>query len=490
MTFFSCLFKIKDCEIIGAFCYSVLEVRLFAYTMSSTETVSERNNILSPPKKRPKRKPLSSAEKSMILNVYKMTLELNPDSLIDDIVKKASESTGVSESSVYRVIREYKATHTLKSPKKEKSRKKLLKSVDEFDRNAIRRKVHEFFFRNELPTIDKVLSVVNEDCDLPNFRRTTFYELLKELHFKHIRRGRDSMLIDRDDIILWRRRYLRTIRSMRQEGRPIYYLDETWLNEGHIRNNVWVDDTIKSSKQAFLAGLSTGHKGPHGKGRRLIITHIGSQSGFVDGCLWFFESKKSGDYHEEMCGEAFENWFGKVLPMLETNAVIVLDNAPYHSRRKECLPTTSWKKQQISEWLESKNIPFEDGMLKKEMLEIVHRYKPQYNKYIIDEMANNDNKTVLRIPPYHCELNAIELVWAQIKGYVGARNRSYKLKDVKTLLEEAITKVTPDEWNKCVRHVIEKVENVMWKLDNIMEEREERIVISLNESSASSLESS
>jgi hypothetical protein len=56
----------------------------------------------------------------------------------------------VSESSIYRVIREYKTTHILKSTKKVKLRKRISESVDESERNVIRRKVKDFFFRNEL----------------------------------------------------------------------------------------------------------------------------------------------------------------------------------------------------------------------------------------------------------------------------------------------------------------------------------------------------
>jgi hypothetical protein len=119
--------------------------------------------ILSPPKKRSKRKSLSSSEKHMILNAYKMELQLNPNILIHVIVKKAAYSTEVSECSIYRVIKEYKSTHILKSPQKVTLRKTFSESVDEFERNAIRRKVNDFFFRHELPTIYKVLAAVNED---------------------------------------------------------------------------------------------------------------------------------------------------------------------------------------------------------------------------------------------------------------------------------------------------------------------------------------
>ena len=53
-----------------------------------------------------------------------------------------------------------------------------------------------------------------------------------------------------------------------------------------------------------------------GKGKRLIVTHIGSETGFVDGGLLIFESKKTGEYHEDMNGEVFRNWFANVLPKL------------------------------------------------------------------------------------------------------------------------------------------------------------------------------
>ncbi|PSN29751.1 hypothetical protein C0J52_22234 [Blattella germanica] len=38
--------------------------------------------------------------------------------------------------------------------------------------------------------------------------------------------------------------------------------------------------------------------------------------------------------------------------------------------------------------------------------------------------------TVLRLAPNHCELNPSEYVWAQVKGYVAANNRSFKLSEL------------------------------------------------------------
>jgi transposase len=41
--------------------------------------------------------------------------------------------------------------------------------------------------------------------------------------------------------------------------------------------------------------------------------------------------------------------------------------------------------------------------------------------------------TLLRLPPYHPELNAIEKIWALVKNWVAANNVSFKLDDVEQL---------------------------------------------------------
>lgn len=54
---------------------------------------------------------------------------------------------------------------------------------------------------------------------------------------------------------------------------------------------MWEDTTVKSRKQAFLEGLSTGAKNPTSKGNRLIILHIGGEEGFVPESELVFECK-------------------------------------------------------------------------------------------------------------------------------------------------------------------------------------------------------
>lgn len=118
-------------------------------------------------------------------------------------------------------------------------------------------------------------------------------------------------------------------------------------------------------------------------------------------------------------------------------------------------------------------------MVKKELLSLVNSHKEKFNKKVVDDMAEKRNITVLRLPPYHCELNPIELIWAQMKGYVARNNTTYKLNNLEVLFQESVKKITPDNWHKCV-HVL-KVEEKMWKLDCLIEATVEPLIISLDE---------
>ncbi len=155
------------------------------------------------------------------------------------------------------------------------------------------------------------------------------------------------MLIETNEIVCWRRSYLRQIRKYRQKGRPIFSLDGTRVNVDTATTKSWVDTSILSARDAFSKGLSTGIQNPSGKGKWLIIMHIGNENGFLQNGLCIFESKKEGDYHKEMTSETFEAWFSKDLQQLPANAVIVMDNTLYHSHLAEKIPNSSLKKDEM-----------------------------------------------------------------------------------------------------------------------------------------------
>lgn len=416
---------------------------------------------------------MSSRQKIMVINIYKDIISNTPDKKYVDIINRIRELTGLGRDTIKNTISQYKQTKTVTSPNKKRVKASLFDKIDDLDRTGLRRTIHSVWLKRELPTIDRILLDVNADPSLPNFKRTSLYRVITKLDFVFSKRKRCSVLTEREDLIIWRRSYLYDIRKYRKEGRSIYYLDETWVNAGDCVDRVWKDNTVLSKHDAFNKGLTTGPPNPSGKGKRLIVLHIGSENGFLPGGLLCFVSKKNtGDYHDEMNGDNFKEWFESIIPVLDPNSIIVMDNAPYHSVEKEKYPNTSWKKADILEWLISKNVVSDrplTSLLKPELLAKSRELRPQHKSYVIDNLAKDNGHTVLRLPPYHCEFNPIELAWAMVKGYVKQNNTTYKIDDVRQLLNTAIERVTSQNWKNFIKHVIEE-EDRIWAADEIMDE--------------------
>jgi len=155
---------------------------------------------------------VSSGTRTVIINAYKHHNTQNPDAKMVHLKKILSEQLGIGIGTIYQTILEYKRSKTISSPNRTKKFKNVKDNcVDDFDKYAIRRKIHKFWSDREFPTLDKILQVINEDEDLPNFSRTSLYRLLKSMDFECVKQGRNSALIEKTEIVDWRRRYLRAI---------------------------------------------------------------------------------------------------------------------------------------------------------------------------------------------------------------------------------------------------------------------------------------
>ena len=195
----------------------------------------------------------------------------------------------------------------------------------------------------------------------------------------------------------------------------------------------------------LTGGTSGGVTKPYGKGKRLIILHAGSENGWVPNAELVFQSGgTSDDYHKDMDHQEFERWFkNQLLPNIPVNSIIAMDNASYHSRRYEPLPTSSWRKGDMISWLANKNIPFPAGSNKTALYIIIKQHKSKYLQYAIDEMAKSAGHEAVRLPVGHCELNPIEMVWAQVKRYAKQHNTQFTLEALEPLVKEGIAQVTP-----------------------------------------------
>lgn len=137
---------------------SVMEPQPGPSRKAASSDIAQESDCLSPRKKRP-RGAFTPNEKTIILNIYKYNIENWPETTdwsATECAKKTSEMTGVGLSSVYRITKEYKDTKEFQKPKKSGPQRSFKQKFDEFSFAAIRRKVHAFFYKNEIPTIQKV----------------------------------------------------------------------------------------------------------------------------------------------------------------------------------------------------------------------------------------------------------------------------------------------------------------------------------------------
>jgi transposase len=208
-------------------------------------------------------------------------------------------------------------------------------------------------------------------------------------------------------------------------------MDETWVNQNHCTDYMWLPND----------GYDT-PKIPSGKGKRLIVLHACTRSeGLIDGCdLVFLAKSKDGDHHQEMNSVVFLEWFeNQLMPALKNPSLVVLDNASYHNVKTEdtVCQNISQKTTVLQNFLSQHNIPFSATDAKKVLYEKI-KQKETPVVYITDKIANIQ---VLRTPVRHYELNPIELIWAQVKGFVAKNNTIFRLKDVKELTYAAFGKI-------------------------------------------------
>ena len=60
---------------------------------------------------------------------------------------------------------------------------------------------------------------------------------------------------------------------------------------------------------------------------------------------------------------------------------------------------------------------------------------------------------MVRLPPYHCELNSIEPAWSQVKTHIKKNNKLFTLSHVKELTYKGFKLVDAEKWGKLIDHV-------------------------------------
>ena len=337
----------------------------------------------------------------------------------------------------------------------------------------MRRIIHCKYLQGEKVTLDTLKAALLNEMNM-NVGRSTIRRRLLQNDFKFRKVNHRKILTEMPDIVAARCHFLGSLKKIRAElpGSEIIYLDETWYNQYDMKTHAWLDDSEISGTKAVV-----------GKGKRLIILHAGSERGFIPGALLIMRTDgRAADYHSSMNSEVFEAWFQNLLRSIPQNSCIVMDNASYHSRLACKIPSSSWRKADMQEWLGQNGVVFDVSLRKPELWDLVRPLKKK-KMFFLDGLAAEEGHQVVRLPAYHCDLNPIEMIWSQLKGFVRSRNTTGRMDDIERLLQEGVQTVTAEDWARYCRHVV-GLEQKYWEDDGLIEEIEP-VIVSLRSDSNS-----
>lgn len=401
---------------------------------------------------------------------------------VNKCLERAAAACGVSIGAVKKIRKEKKdinispeAGCSFSTPKKKK-RFKAVTDIDDFDKCVIRRTVNNFYkTEKSLPTLNLLKNKLSKDLNFIG-SVSSLRTIIKELGFKwkKIENNR-KVLIERSDIRAKRIDFLKQIRKCRQEKRPIVYMDESYVLSSHVSQRGWCDGSLE------------GYKSSLNKGQRAIIVHAGGDMGFIpNACLVWKAGTTDGDYHDQMNHDNFMMWTkNQLLPNLPPNSTIVIDNASYHNVEVNKAPNSNSKKVDMINWLCERGIEHDSKAFKPELYSLIKLHKDHNKVFVFDNLLKQSGHFVLRLPPYHPDLNPIEMIWGIIKNHVAQKNVTNKMDDTIALCKNKIEEISVDEWKKVCNKVIQLEIDYLEK-EHLIDETTERLIIHLGSDSEDS----
>jgi transposase len=319
----------------------------------------------------------------------------------------------------------------------------VLSGVREFVRDKRSRREHvtgrqvlDFLIAEEIVHVPKDDFGFYEKKALATAKRATNRWLKKNGY----RRGKRSDNIRlKEHVAVKREQYLLEFIGNRekppdQRYREVY-LDESYCHQHHNHHDQSVynpDDKLdfqekKSSNRGqrycFLAAIQGTNP------RKEICVDPADKARLVPNSVFMFKpsARKDhlGDYHKVFNGKNFIDWFrDQLLPNLgDCPCVIMMDNAAYHLVYSEHVPRPyKMKKAELIEYLVSKgqSTTDQDGRQLPVLLlrAKVKEYIEKNEVSAVIKLAREKFQKILFTPPYHSDLQPIELLWAKIKGNV------------------------------------------------------------------------
>ena len=130
---------------------------------------------------------LTSGQKRIIINVrsfFEKEKDRQRSIKIEQVVARTSIATGVGETTIKKISKEYREEGQLESPMKRYTMERVRLYPDDFNREALRRTLHQFYLDKDYSTLDKVLRRAKRDGIFEG-GCTALSKLLKSMGFRY-----------------------------------------------------------------------------------------------------------------------------------------------------------------------------------------------------------------------------------------------------------------------------------------------------------------
>jgi hypothetical protein len=398
-----------------------------------------------------------NAEMEQLLN----TIRRRSQSM--DATTVSNASAALDQVSSYRKSkRKWEASiPRAKSPLKRGHSGRPAVILSEQAEDTIRFTFHAMLAEKVYPTTSTLLArLLNAHEDFPIRSVTTLWRHMRRLGFSYKSTSKIPVVLDDVSFVAQRASYFRRLNELRESGAFIYYHDETWLNAGEEKRNIWIDEKGKGRLRKH-----------DGKGKRIAISAMIGVEGFVEPFdVWLCDSDHA------MNSDRFHKWIGDAAGRLRIKhgagptIVIIIDNATWHNVLCDDAkpPKRAWRKDQLQEWLDDRKIQWDAKSSKAELLQLAFANVPP-KRYVTNAIARAFDVEIFRLPIKHCVLNPIELAWAQLKSYVRRENVNFRISDVENLALEFMAAVDKDLAQSFIEHT-QKVEEIFKTADAFVED--------------------
>ena len=272
-------------------------------------------------------------------------------------------------------------------------------------------------------------------------------------------------------VVEMRHDYIREFYKNREsmEGIREIYIDEAFVRDFQQLRHLWMTEEIFKTREvpaasvyneiAIVGGISKeGWVGVDYPNLRDKLRESNQNYTFSHGSILYFKTLNPDrrDPHTCFTTKSFGNYFRhNLIPSItDQSSLIIMDRALYHTKVTDSqLNMKKARKEELLEYLMGKGIFLDLAKSSTQQLRaMAMKVGPNLRSYIEIEAEQAGHK-ILFTPPYHPELNPIEMAWSMVKRPIRERNKPDTNFICTEILPNSFPLVTPLVANKLCQHV-------------------------------------